>query len=198
MNYLAHLFLAGENPGMIVGALLEDYIKGGIENKQNSTLPADIKEGLRLHRFIDTFTDTDDDVTAVKHLFHPGFGKYAPVVVDVIFDHFLHKNWRTFAQEDFTVFKNRIYEVLSKQYVDLQPMPLRNLVKSMTEYDWLKTYIHFWGVEKALSSLNRKVKNVDLTKAVGVMQDNYELINNLFLRFFGRLQQACKEEFDGK
>lgn len=195
MNYLAHLFLAGKNDGMILGSLLEDYITGGIENQVNRRLPADVKTGLRLHRHIDTFTDSDKEMVACKQLFYPGFGKYSPVVVDVILDHFLHKNWEIFAEEEFDVFKNRVYESLTTRYTEWQPPALQALVRSMVEHDWLKSYIHFWGVEKALSSLNRRVKQVDLTDAIPVMKQHYEEIDHLFLSFFKRLKDSCNTEF---
>ncbi len=43
MNYLAHLFLAGQNDGIILGNLLEDFVTGPIENETNSKLPQDVK-----------------------------------------------------------------------------------------------------------------------------------------------------------
>lgn len=195
MNYLAHLFLSGKNDGMILGSLLEDYITGGIENESNRRLPADVKMGLRLHRFIDTFTDSDKEIAACKQLFYPGFGKYSPVIVDVILDHYLHKNWDTFAEEEFDVFKQRVYTSLSTCYTEWQPAALKNMVRSMVEHDWLKNYIYFWGVEKALSSLNRKVRQVDLTEAVPVMQQHYDAIDKLFMSFFTRLKEACDSKF---
>lgn len=194
MNYLAHLFLAGKNDGFILGSLLEDYITGGIENLVNRLLPAEVKAGLRLHRHIDTFTDSDREIAACKQLFYPGFGKYSPVIVDVILDHFLHKNWEHFATEEFDVFKNRVYHSLTTCYTEWQPPALQALVRSMVEHDWLKSYIHFWGVEKALSSLNRRVKQVDLTEAVPVMKQHYQEINSLFLSFFTRLKESCDTE----
>jgi len=195
MNYLAHLLLAGKNHGMILGSLLEDYIVGGVENETNRHLPADVKTGLKLHRHIDTFTDSDREVAECKQFFYPGFGKYAPVVVDVILDHFLHKNWAVFAGEEFDVFKNRVYDSLTTQYTELQPPPLKALVESMVYHDWLKSYIHFRGVEKALSSLNRRVQQVDLTEALPVMNEHYGEIDRLFLSFFKRLKESCDTEF---
>lgn len=198
MNYLAHLFLAGKNDGMILGALLEDCVVGGIDNSVNSLLPEDVKKGLRLHRHIDTFTDSDKGIAQVKQLFYTDFGKYSGVIVDVIFDHFLHKNWETFSDEKFEVFKESIYTSLTTQYLDLQPPRLKRLIDSMTEHDWLKTYIHFWGVERALSSLNRRVGTLDLTDAMEVVHNNYEFINGVFLDFFSRLKTSCEHFVYGK
>ena len=194
MNYLAHLFLAGKNDGMIVGNLLEDYVVGGIENAANRHLPEDVKAGLRLHRHIDTFTDSHPAVADCKQVFYPGFGKYAPVVVDVIFDHFLHLNWETFAREEFTDFKVRVYRCLTTRYTEYQPSAMKAMVRSMVEYDWLKNYIYFEGVHKALSSLNGRVKRVDLTTALPLVKTHYDEINRLFLDFFAQLKVSCDLE----
>lgn len=191
MNYLAHLFLAGENHGMILGSLLEDYITGGIENERNRSLPEDVKRGLGLHRFIDTQTDTDPRVSECKKLFYPKFAKYSSVIVDVIFDHYLQKNWNRYSTEEFSAFRKRIYKSLGKEYLDIQPLGLKRLVASMIEHDWLKNYIHFWGVERALSSLNHRVVSIDLTEAVQVMKENYDYIEGLFLEFFDDLKEKC-------
>lgn len=195
MNYLAHLFLSGNEHGMILGSLLEDYVVGGIENEKNGKLPENVKKGLRLHRFIDSFTDSDLVLKEVKQVFYPDFGKYSSAIVDVMFDHFLHKNWDVFSSEPFDVFKERVYLSLNTQYINLQPDKLKALIKSMTEHDWLKNYIYFWGVERALSSLNKRVLSVDLTQSVELMKINYDFINERFLDFFTRLKAACESEF---
>lgn len=195
MNYLAHLFLAGKNHGMILGALLEDYVTGGVENEINKILPQDVKTGLKLHRHIDTLTDTDAAVKDIKQLFYSDYGKYSSVIVDVIFDHFLHKNWHKFTDEPFDSFKDYVYKSLSEEFQDIQPSRLKALVSSMREHDWLKNYIHFWGLEKSLASLNRRISNMDLTTSLSLVKDNYEFINERFLDFFSRLKESCESEF---
>jgi acyl carrier protein phosphodiesterase len=194
MNYLAHLFLAGKEEGMILGALLEDYIVGGIENERNKNLPPSVKNGLWLHRHIDSFTDTDPTVGEIKQLFYPGFGKYASVIVDVLLDHYLHRHWEGFAEEDFTSFKDHVYTVLQSSYLDIQPTGLKKMVASMIEHDWLPNYIHLWGVERAFVSLNRRVKQVDLTSAMPVMEAHYEKIDTLFMEYFPRLKASCEHK----
>lgn len=196
MNYLAHLFLAGDNKGRILGALLEDYVVGGVDNETNSKLPEDVKDGLRLHRFIDYFTDNHEELKDVKKLFYPKFGKYAPVVVDVILDHYLQKNWELFSDEPFDVFKNRVHHTLSNDYQDLHPRGLRRLIVSMLRHDWLKHYIDFWGLEKSLSSLNRRVDQLDLTDSIEVMKENYDFINEKFLIFFEELYAESKKQIE--
>lgn len=192
MNYLAHLFLSGNNDGVILGNLLEDFISGNIENSTNSILPKDVKMGLQLHRTIDTLTDTHKIVKECKEVFYPNFGKYSPIVVDVLFDHFLIKNWLIFTEEDFEIFRKRVYNSL-KNYEEIQPEMLKGMIKSMIEHDWLKNYIENWGLEKAFKNLNTKINKpeIDLTLSLKEFEENYYFLNEKFLEFFEDLKKVC-------
>jgi acyl carrier protein phosphodiesterase len=192
MNYLAHLFLSGNNEGVILGNLLEDFVSGNIENSTNSILPKDVKLGLQLHRTIDTFTDTHKVVKECKEVFYPNFGKYSPIVVDVLFDHFLIKNWLIFTEEDFEQFRKRLYNSL-KNYQEIQPEILKGMIISMTEHDWLKNYSENWGLEKAFKNLNSKINKpeIDLTLCLKEFEENYYFLNEKFLDFFEDLKKVC-------
>ena len=192
MNYLAHLFLSGNNEGVILGNLLEDFVSGNIENSTNSILPKDVKMGLQLHRTIDTFTDTHKVVKECKEVFYPNFGKYSPIVVDVLFDHFLIKNWLIFTEEDFEQFRKRVYSSL-KNYQEIQPEMLKEMINSMTEHDWLKNYLESWGLEKAFKNLNSKINKpeIDLILCMKEFEENYYFLNEKFLDFFDDLKKVC-------
>ena len=55
MNFLAHAWLAGESPALVVGGVFGDWVKGPLPG----TLPADLARGVALHRAIDAFAETD-------------------------------------------------------------------------------------------------------------------------------------------
>lgn len=192
MNYLAHLFLAGNDPEVIAGAFLEDFINGNVDNPKNDYLSRKHKVGIRLHRQIDTITDSHDEVKKCKVFFYEKFGKYSPIIVDVLFDHFLIKNWNSFSIEPFEDFRKRIYrDILITS--DIHPEKMKKLVSSMIEHDWLKNYALDWGLEKAFLNLNAKIKNpeIDLTTSIEIMRENYEEINKHFLIFFQDLKDFC-------
>ncbi len=54
MNYLAHAYLSFNMPDILVGNMISDFIKG----KKQFDYPLPVQKGIRLHRAIDTFTDT--------------------------------------------------------------------------------------------------------------------------------------------
>lgn len=204
MNYLAHLFLAGNNDGVILGNLLEDFVIGQIENETNGKLPKDVKIGLLMHRQIDSLTDSHPVVKECKELFYPNFGKYSPIVIDVLFDHYLVKNWEIFTEEAFDAFRPRVYKSL-KSYLDIQPEYLQGMINSMIEFDWLKQYKENWGLEKAFLNLNKRINKpeIDLRLSLKEFEEHYYFINEKFLEFFEELKTHCdkllkEHKLDGK
>ena len=85
MNYLAHLYLSGNNADLLLGNFIADHLKGADRKR---IYPEAIKRGIALHRRIDTFTDAHPVVAESKVRVREQFGKYAPVIVDVFYDHF--------------------------------------------------------------------------------------------------------------
>ncbi|MDX1625075.1 MAG: ACP phosphodiesterase [Wenzhouxiangellaceae bacterium] len=90
MNHLAHLVLAGPETGDRLGALLGDHLKGSSILER---LPPDVARGVRLHRAIDRWSDTDPAVTGLVRDLQPPWRRYAPIMLDVLFDHVLARNW---------------------------------------------------------------------------------------------------------
>ena len=89
MNYLAHLFLSGESTNILVGNFIRDSVRGN----QFSILDPDIQRGILLHRAIDRFTNTHPVVRRSKQRAQVVTGRYASVVIDVFYDHFLACDW---------------------------------------------------------------------------------------------------------
>ncbi|MBK6978680.1 MAG: DUF479 domain-containing protein [Cytophagaceae bacterium] len=193
MNYLAHLFLSGNNRGIIVGNILEDYITGHIDHPKNAYIPFDIKVGLKMHRMIDTFTDSHPVLKDSKALFYPVNGKYSSIVTDVLYDHFLLKNWQLYSLEDFEIFRPRIYQSI-RYREDIQPDPMKKMVESMIEYDWLKNYITTWGLERAFLNLNKRINKpeVDLRKSLSIFEKNYDFLDQQFQLFFKELLEESR------
>ncbi len=192
MNYLAHLFLSGNNPEVMIGNLMEDYIKGNIEHERNKFLSHNMKIGVRLHREIDTLMDSHLVVKKCKNLFYEQFGKYSPIVMDVLFDHFLLLNWNSYTSESFENFRTRAYSHLT-QFQDYQPQEMIQTVNSMVKHDWLKNYEFDWGLERAFLNLNTKInkENIDLRLCLPIFRQNHEFINQNFNEFFEEMKNHC-------
>jgi acyl carrier protein phosphodiesterase len=89
MNYLAHLLLSGDDPNILVGNFIADFVK----KKEEALFSEEIQKGFRIHRKIDEFTDNHPSVALGKALIRAKHSKYAPVILDIHYDHLLYKNW---------------------------------------------------------------------------------------------------------
>lgn len=101
MNHLAHLVLAGSHPDDRLGALLGDHLKG---RSVLETLRPSLARGVRLHRKIDAWSDSDPAVRELLATFEPPWRRYGGIVLDVLFDRELSRRWDEFmpmARRDF-------------------------------------------------------------------------------------------------
>ena len=110
MNFLAHLYLSGDNVHVRLGNFIGDHVKG----KAFTHYPPDVQKGILMHRAIDSFTDNHLATAESKRLLRSGYGKYAGVVVDVFYDHVLAKNWSTFSGTELNIFAQKTYSILEK------------------------------------------------------------------------------------
>lgn len=196
MNYLAHLALSNGIEEILVGNMIEDFITGRIEHPRNSFLTPELTVGVRLHRLIDTFTDTHPIVKQCNGVFHKSVGKYSSIVTDILFDHFLIKNWSVFYDVPLVSYCETVYAVLPK-YNEYYPLPLQRVIRSMVSYKWLLNYEHEWGILKAFQSVNNKIgKENFLDGSLVVFKENYELLNNHFLVFYPQLKHVSDEFID--
>ena len=92
MNHLAHLYLSGSDPDLMLGNFIADAVKG----KQVELYALGVQNGIRLHRAIDTFTDAHPVVRQTKAHLYAGYSKFAGVILDIYFDHFLAIGWANY------------------------------------------------------------------------------------------------------
>lgn len=161
MNFLAHLLLSGspattpDYADIVVGNFAAEAVRGraGLD-----AYPETVQRGIRLHRFIDSFTDEHPVVRrTTARLRQAGLGKWAGVVSDVGFDHLLA---RDFAQhhprEPLPQFAQRQYQLLHQRRHEL-PERLQQMLHYMRQGDWLTGYAHPEGLHRALLGLSRRV-----------------------------------------
>ncbi|MFN5494587.1 MAG: DUF479 domain-containing protein, partial [Bacteroidota bacterium] len=100
MNYLAHIFLSGDDDEIVLGNFIGDFIKG----HQWQNFPPGIQKGILLHRRIDDFTDHHLLVRESKKIFLPSYHPYSGVIIDVLFDGFLEKHFTEYSKTDLNTF----------------------------------------------------------------------------------------------
>ena len=95
MNYLAHLVLGRADEGLMVGSLLVDFVRGEVDGR----FPGRVAEGIRMHRAVDAFVDAHGAMEACRRLVSPDRRRFAGIITDICFDHFLSLSWSEFVPE---------------------------------------------------------------------------------------------------
>ena len=188
MNYLAHLYLAEGSPQSLVGSILGDFVKGAIEDK----FPQGVRRGIGLHRKIDTFTDSHETTLASRKLFSPLRRRFAGIIVDLCYDHFLYRHWRKFSKVDLDEFISNVYAILRAPEAML-PERLQAMIPVMIREDWLGSYQNLQGVELALNRLSKRITHGDrLQGAIEEIKHHYLKLEADFLIFFPQLEYYVK------
>jgi acyl carrier protein phosphodiesterase len=187
VNYLAHILLAGPEPEAQLGGLLGDFAKA-IDISEFG-LPA--SREILVHRAIDSFTDSHPLVLAAKALFRAHTRRYSGILIDLVYDHFLAKNWSEYSHANFRDFIDGVYQSLMSTGAPL-PDRLAKLIPVMVREDWLGSYREFGGVELAAHRLSRKLsKGGDrLTAGIEDLRAHYTELSHGFASFFPELQGA--------
>jgi acyl carrier protein phosphodiesterase len=188
MNFLAHLFLSGNDEEIMVGNVLADRMRGS----KSEEFSEKIKKGIRLHRIIDEYTDSHPVVIESKQRLRPEFGHYAPVIVDVFYDHFLAANWKEYSDVPINDFAARCYYAL-KKYRKLFGGGFQIALVYMRFRNLLVSYSTFKGVQFALERMSGRARNAsNLVAAVDELKKNYPHYQKEFSLFFPELVKYVK------
>lgn len=186
MNFLAHLYLSGNDEHLLTGNFIADAVKGsnfkGIEKK--------IARGIQLHRFIDGFTDNHPIVRNCTKRLQPVFHKYSPIVVDIFFDHYLATNWKDYHEEPLDRFAQKSYRTL-KMFDDHLPEESRMILKYMSAGNWLFNYGSIDGIARAFTGMSRRTTFVSaLERGPEILKQDYGYFEEEFRNFFPLIQFA--------
>lgn len=150
MNFLAHAFLAGDDPALIVGGVVGDWIKGPLP----AGLPDDLARGVALHRAIDSFAETQPAFRASRARISPARRRYAGVVVNIVYDHLLAAGWRSHHPESLEAFCARVYRAMGERMADI-PASAHAALRSMCAENWLLSYRTIEGIADVLARMSR-------------------------------------------
>lgn len=183
MNILAHAYLSGKHPALIIGNFSGDFIKGDPESPRHRLTSGEIA-GVRLHRAIDTFTDEHPAVAAVRDLLHPRCHKYAGAAVDIFFDHFLAANFQALTGEPLSDFVAFFYQTL-QTHANRLPAPVVRMAEYMIRQDWLTSYQYLDGIDRSLKGVARRTAYPSgLDTAIEDLERYYTEIGEQFANFW--------------
>ena len=188
MNFLAHIYLSGEEEEIKIGNFIGDYIKGSAFH----IYPDKIKEGILLHRFIDTFTDKNKFTLEAKAPFTPKYRKYSGIVIDIIYDHFLASNWEKYSNIPLKDFVDDFHNLLIKNN-DMLPMEVQKFIPKLIANNRLYSYKDIDGIRSVLSTMAKYTSLPDHSEfAITVMEENYNMLQENFFSFFSDIKYYIK------
>lgn len=190
MNFLAHIYLSGDDNAITIGNFIADGIRGNDYKK----FPKDIQTGIILHRHIDTFTDTHKIVRQSTKRLHKNYGHYSGVIVDILYDHFLAKNWKTYSNVPLAKYVGDFYDLLEDNF-DILPTRVQKMMPYMIANNWLLSYASVDGIAKVLEGMNRRTQNRSkMNLAVNELEEFYDEFENEFTLFFDELIEFSKQK----
>jgi len=188
MNFLAHLYLSGNNTSIMLGNFVADFVKGkNIVEK----VGAEMAKGIELHREIDFFTDQHPVVKESKNRLRPKYRHYSGVIVDVFYDHFLAKNWNEYHDQLLPDYADHVYDIIQKN-ASLLPERVNMMMPYMIKGNWLVNYAQLEGIQRALSGMARRTPyESKMGESVSELKEYYEEFKTEFSIFFPELQKTC-------
>jgi acyl carrier protein phosphodiesterase len=185
MNYLAHAYLSFENPGILAGNMISDFVKG----KKKYDFPQDIQHGISLHRAIDEFTDAHEITRQAKSFFRKDYRLYAGPLVDVIYDHFLANDPGQFPGTTLFLFAERTYDQLGP-YQAVFPERFARMFPYMRSQNWLYNYRFKEGMISSLAGLARRAAYMPSpVLAEGILETHYRELGACYAAFFPALKE---------
>ena len=193
MNFLAHIYLSGEDPEVQIGNFMADAVKGNSYRNFNPK----VQSGILLHRFIDSYTDAHPVFRASKSRLHgKQFGHYSGVIMDLFYDHFLAANWSEFHAKTLEIYVAEFYQVIS-QYKETTPERTQHLIPYMISQNWLLQYQSIEGLNTILGQMNRRTKGrSNMDQAAEELQKYYHLFEMEFFDFFTMIQKEASAELN--
>lgn len=189
MNYLAHLTLSFDKPGLMVGNFVADFTR----RKFYNTYPRAVRKGIELHHYIDSFTDSHPATERAKAALRPTQGKYSGVVLDIYYDHLLARNYRRFGRESLEAFAPKSYAVLTEAQ-SLLPTQAAHTLHYMHRGDWLRAYASSEGMARSLEGMSRRAGfDNAMARAVDDFSARADFFEDSFEQFYPELENAVAQ-----
>ena len=184
MNFLAHFHLAWPDQDLVAGGLEGDYHKGPVD----TALSDGLQRGIRLHRAIDAYTDNHPALAELRRDFAPHLRRYAGILVDLSFDHFLSAHWPRFADQALADFNHSVYRGLQGRRRELSA-PARRMLDRLVQYDLLGRYLEWQSVADSAARIGERFSRGNPFIGIeGDLQQMRPRLEAAFLGFYPELQ----------
>ena len=194
MNFLAHAYLSFDDDEVLLGNMMNDFLKG----VDKSVFSAGVHKGILLHRAIDTFTDEHSATKEAKLFFKADYKLYSAPIVDVVFDYFLATNKNEFTPTTLFKFANNVYQRLDILKT-VMPDKFKQVFFFMKTQNWLNGYAEKQNIYHSLNGLKRRSKYLgEVDKAFSIFEENQEGLKLCFENLWVDLKGYAKNVYNEK
>lgn len=153
MNFLAHAVLAGDDPALIVGGVIGDWIKGPLPGR----LPPDLARGVALHRAIDSHAEGNPAFQRSRNRVGGERRRYAGILVDIFYDHLLARDWLCHQPGALDAYCADVYRLIDGRLADL-PEHAHHAMRLMAGENWLASYAELSGIADVLRRMSQRAR----------------------------------------
>lgn len=171
MNFLAHCALAHDVAqrledgadayrGLLAGAVIGDFVKGraNAENPKLANADEHLLRGIRLHRKIDAVSNHQPELKLSYEAFPAEYRRIAPILIDLLADHSLSRQWHHHYAQDLSGFANECYQAIDAYQHCLNDQAQR-FYEYMRRVDLLANYHQWQHIERGIQSVMRRLSS---------------------------------------
>jgi acyl carrier protein phosphodiesterase len=192
LNYIAHAWVSRDEGLFALGQLLGDFaISSDLEDAERELI-----RGVEAHRALDRYIDAHEAFIAGSQILRKGAFRYAPVVMDILIDHILARNWAELNNgNSFKRDIDSLYEQLQR-HESLLPDRMKKVAIRMRTQNWFVGFPLLEGLRTVLYYLAKRARKPHWIDAVmPVIVEEYDQLEMLCMEILGDKQLIA---FSGK
>ena len=179
MNFLAHVFLSGDDFPLAVGNLIADQVKGN----EFQNYPLQVQNGIKLHHAIDHFTDTHQIFKECVTELFPIYRHFSRVIIDMYFDHFLAVHWNKYHSLSLEEFSKKFYSQLRNYNIDFS-FKINSFINALINYNWFEKYKSINGLGIIMTQMEKRTSfDSNLGRSTTELIEKYPYFEEQFLNF---------------
>ena len=188
MNFLAHLHLAQQCNSHLAGNLVADFVRGDPYRQFDK----DIADGIKLHRFVDSYIDAMPEVRQCRQLFGADTRRVSGIALDMVWDHFLALHWPSFHPHPLKDFVTTARAEV-EPYQRNMPEAYLLMMSRMWQQNWLLQYQYPDTLETSLVRMaSRRPKLHQLAQTPAVLMANYDQLEQQFFLIYPQVEKAAR------
>ncbi|MGF1759933.1 ACP phosphodiesterase [Photobacterium sagamiensis] len=169
---------------------MADFVRGD-PYKQH---PKHVADGIKLHRFVDSYVDGMPEVKACRQRFSPGTRRVSGIALDIVWDHFLASHWQQYHSQSLECFVQAAEHTVS-QYQSNLPEHYQHMSSLMWRQQWLLQYRERSSIGHVLQRMAiRRPKLYQLALCSPQIDTHYRYLEQTFHLIYPQLIAAAKQQ----